>query len=97
MYRHDNFSDEGRSQHTITRLTPVLRLVIIRARHEAQHILRLGSHGGVRVVDPLPVLIPDDGGKRVATVGLADQTDRLPHSDGLALDVTDYFWSLWGI
>ena len=42
-------------------------------------------------------MVPYDSGQGVATVGLADEADGLPHADSLTLDVADDLWSLRGI
>jgi len=66
--------------HVVGRLAAVLGVVVVLRRHG--------------VVHPLPVLVPDDGGERVAPVGLAHQRHGLTHPDGFALRVPQDLRSL---
>ena len=97
LNRHDDLGNQSSGQHAIRGFTSVLGLIIIRACHKAKHILGFGAHGCVGVIYPFPILVPYDGCQGVATVGLADQADCLPHADCLALNVADDFWPLWWI
>ena len=51
----------------------------------------------MHIISLINLLVPYDGCQGVATVGLADQADGLPHADGLTLDVADDLWPLRGI